>query len=231
MANVAHSTLTGSNLHEPKGVAAATANTVYVADGAGSGAWDTLPRAGLDTDAKTSLVLLATASPSSTASVTFTSGFSSDYSKVIFDIRNLLPATSGAELLFQVSTDGGNNYATTGYTGVMNWVVAGTESSYKSVFTGGFGITVNTGTDSKYGIHPDTSYGWSGEISLGTKDTKLKIIRVNGIYPRVLGGTMTYVNGACFYTATSTAINAARFIMNTGNIQDGEIRMYGLRDN
>jgi hypothetical protein len=39
MANVQHSTLTGSDLHEPKGIAAASANTVYVADGAASGAW------------------------------------------------------------------------------------------------------------------------------------------------------------------------------------------------
>jgi len=43
MANVAHSTLTGANLHEPKGVAAATVGTVYVADGAGSGAWVAVP--------------------------------------------------------------------------------------------------------------------------------------------------------------------------------------------
>lgn len=35
---VAHSTLTGADLHEPKGAAAASANTLYVFDGAGSGA-------------------------------------------------------------------------------------------------------------------------------------------------------------------------------------------------
>lgn len=39
MANVAHSTLTGADLHESKGVAAATANKVYVTDGAGSGSF------------------------------------------------------------------------------------------------------------------------------------------------------------------------------------------------
>lgn len=39
MANVAHSSLTGSDLHEPKGVAAATANKVYVTNGSGSGAF------------------------------------------------------------------------------------------------------------------------------------------------------------------------------------------------
>jgi len=39
MANVAHSSLTGSDLHEPKGVASANSGEVYIADGAGSGAW------------------------------------------------------------------------------------------------------------------------------------------------------------------------------------------------
>ena len=41
MADVAHSTLTGANLHEPKGVASAAVNKVYVSDGAGGGAWKT----------------------------------------------------------------------------------------------------------------------------------------------------------------------------------------------
>ena len=36
---VAHSTLTGADLHEPKGVASATANQIYLSDGAGSGDW------------------------------------------------------------------------------------------------------------------------------------------------------------------------------------------------
>ena len=39
---VAHSALTGANLHEPKGVASATVGTVYKADGAGSGSWTTI---------------------------------------------------------------------------------------------------------------------------------------------------------------------------------------------
>ena len=39
MANVEHSALTGSALHEPKGVAAAGAGAVYLATGGGSGTW------------------------------------------------------------------------------------------------------------------------------------------------------------------------------------------------
>lgn len=37
--SVAHSTLTTTDLHEPKGAAAASAGQVYIADGAGSGTW------------------------------------------------------------------------------------------------------------------------------------------------------------------------------------------------
>lgn len=37
-----HKDLTGTDLHEPKGVAAASANTVYVANGSGSGSWTAL---------------------------------------------------------------------------------------------------------------------------------------------------------------------------------------------
>lgn len=38
-----HKDLTGTDLHEPKGVASATSGQVYVADGAGSGVWTTKP--------------------------------------------------------------------------------------------------------------------------------------------------------------------------------------------
>lgn len=39
MANVSHATLTDPNLHEPKGVAAASADSIYQANGSGSGSW------------------------------------------------------------------------------------------------------------------------------------------------------------------------------------------------
>lgn len=42
MANVAHASLTGAELHEPKGVASAALGTVYVANGAGSGSWSAI---------------------------------------------------------------------------------------------------------------------------------------------------------------------------------------------
>jgi hypothetical protein len=44
MANVEHSALTGSALHEPKGVAGANSGEAYVANGSGSGVWQPIHR-------------------------------------------------------------------------------------------------------------------------------------------------------------------------------------------
>lgn len=43
-----HADLTGAELHEPKGVDSASADTVYIADGAGSGAWVKIPSSTID---------------------------------------------------------------------------------------------------------------------------------------------------------------------------------------
>jgi hypothetical protein len=44
MANIQHSTLTDPNLHEPKGISTAAANTVYMANGSGSGTYTNVNR-------------------------------------------------------------------------------------------------------------------------------------------------------------------------------------------
>lgn len=46
---VAHSTLTGSELHECKGADSAAANTVRVANGSGSGTWQKITASSMDT--------------------------------------------------------------------------------------------------------------------------------------------------------------------------------------
>ena len=52
MANVQHNAMTGSDLHEPKGVGAASANTLYVANGSGSGTWQKVSTTELGTSIK-----------------------------------------------------------------------------------------------------------------------------------------------------------------------------------
>lgn len=48
MADIQHAVITDPYLHEPKGIAGASANTVYVANGAGTGTWQTLTTDDID---------------------------------------------------------------------------------------------------------------------------------------------------------------------------------------
>jgi hypothetical protein len=60
MANVQHADLTGADLHEPKGADAAAADTVYVADGLGSGAFAKIDGAAIDTASDISVATVET---------------------------------------------------------------------------------------------------------------------------------------------------------------------------
>ena len=53
MPSVQHNTLTGVDSHEPRGAASASADTIYLADGAGSGTWSKLPDASINTTGST----------------------------------------------------------------------------------------------------------------------------------------------------------------------------------
>jgi hypothetical protein len=55
LANVEHSDITDPEIHEPKGASAAGADTVYIADGAGSGAWSGVTGDALDATAATKI--------------------------------------------------------------------------------------------------------------------------------------------------------------------------------
>lgn len=52
--SIEHSVITDPEIHEPKGVAAAASGRIYVADGAGSGAWSKVQDGSVDSEASAS---------------------------------------------------------------------------------------------------------------------------------------------------------------------------------
>ena len=74
-----HSTLTGGDLHEPKGVATANAGDIYIADGLGSGAWK---QTGFSVHGEMVIINNTTAETTPTA-VDATFNTDSDYAKVV----------------------------------------------------------------------------------------------------------------------------------------------------
>ena len=101
-----HSSLTGSQLHEPKGVAAAAGGTVYVADGAGSGSWVSPLQ-----------LINVEASPSGTSEAFTNSALDIGDYQIIVVAFSLSIANSSTDILLQLSTDNGSSYNTTNYNG------------------------------------------------------------------------------------------------------------------
>ena len=91
----AHSTLTGADLHEPKGVAAANADQIYIANGSGSGAW---------TNADNNIYLTLELDDVSTASSTF---LASPCTGTISNIQTILHgAISGSDTVITCELNG-----------------------------------------------------------------------------------------------------------------------------
>jgi hypothetical protein len=98
MANVQHAALTTTDLHEPKGAAGASAFEVYVADGAGSGAWTISPHGwGMYADSKTGVT-----------SQNISTGFSkleNDGGGTATVVTSLPPAIRGSGALWDTAND------------------------------------------------------------------------------------------------------------------------------
>lgn len=116
MANVLHSSLTGAELHEPKGIAAAEAGKVYVADGAGSGSFE-------DQVTSYSFDIWAQKTGSGTTKITDTLYWFPPFSGEVVSISATIESTTSSSLetvTVSVHTGSGNVYSRS-RTSTGNW--------------------------------------------------------------------------------------------------------------
>lgn len=116
--SVSHSTLTGTDLHEPKGVAAASAGDVYKADGLGGGAW--APPGGATTvstyfNANLSVTTLTAGAPGAWTVIAGTQLIGVNLGSWTLTAGNdglIIPATGTYQLLYNASvkTNGTDKY-------------------------------------------------------------------------------------------------------------------------
>lgn len=214
MTNTAHSTLTGANLHEPKGVATATSGQVYIADGAGSGAWATQAVAGR-------WALIATNTPTNVASSTFTGFDSAIYKDYKFILDHVAPSTDGGNMCVQVSTNSGSSYDTgSNYRSSGNGISGGGFTGENT--TAGF-ISLNATNT----VGNSTNEFISGEVTVYTPGTsqwtavnwQVTIVGISTNLINITGGGLH---------ASVSIVNGLRFLFDNGNIALGTIRMYGL---
>ena len=183
-----------------------------------------------------SLILLSTQTASASANISFTTGLDSTYSSYVFKFINIHPATEYSTFQFNLSTDGGSNYNVTKTSAVFRAYHkendAVTNLSYST--TEDLAQATSYQPLSVIGNGADESV--SGTLTLynpsSTVHVKHFVSANNSTFVNVgEDGTpsYTYNNYIAGYGNTTSAIDAVQFKFASGNIDDGIIKLYGVK--
>jgi len=186
---------------------------------------------------KINLETIATSTASSSASIAFTN-LTGAYSSYEFEFINILPATNGAGLIAQVSTDNGATYINSNYLGGTFSHSNADALSSQTMNTTRFSISPFD-ADANRGLSNAASKGMVGFFTLynPSSTTTNKQAKWNVSFTNVVA--FSYADngqGSGIYNGSTSAVNAIRFKMSTansdvdkGNIASGSIILRGRR--
>ncbi len=175
------------------------------------------------------LNLISTQTASSSSSLSFTTGIDSTYKEYIFKFYNIHPATDNVQFLVNFSIDGGSNYNVT------------KTSTYFHAYNNEAGDSTSLGYFTSGDLAQSTSYqqivnqvgNGSDESASGfmhlfdpSNTTFVKhFICTSNFYAYNNYTQNPFVAG---YANTTSAINAVDFKMESGNMDSGVIKLYGV---
>ena len=175
-----------------------------------------------------SMIFISKVTASSSATIDFTSGIDSTYKEYIFTFKNIHPATDNAELQFQADT--------------------GTNTNYNQTITSTHFRSRHDEADSTTSL----SYLTSGDQAQGTSFQRITSCgndndqNINGTFHLFNPSNTTFVKHFLITTSaddyrseanqrftsgyfnTTTALTRVRFKFDSGNIDAGDICLYGI---
>lgn len=178
------------------------------------------------------LKLLSTQTASSSASLDFTSGIDSTYDVYYITFSNMHPSTADDWFRMYASTNGGSSYSVAQtQTHFRAYLTESDTTSAFVYYTGGDNTPGSTsGIILTTEVSNDNDAGASGWVKIYNPSSTTHVkhffsSNVNQYYtpdPYVMNG---YVGG---FWDTTSAINAIQFKFNSGNIDSGTIKLYGI---
>jgi hypothetical protein len=172
--------------------------------------------------------LLEQHTASTSATLEFTSWYSSTYDEYVIELVKVLAATNTADLFLRMSTNGGSSYDSGANYG---WAAASFRSGGASLATNGgesgqnqINLTALLGTD-----NTATWGGVRGTLRFADPASAVSYKFVHGqTMFRYGSGSFTIVCEIGGSYQVTTAVNALQFVCSSGNITSGTIRIYGL---
>jgi hypothetical protein len=175
--------------------------------------------------------LISSQTASNSASISFTTGIDSTYKEYQFYFIDIHPRTDRVVFQFNLSTDGGSNYNVTKTSTAFRTYHYQNDVAYSLGYDTGTDLAQSTGYQNfGWDIGNGSDFHLSGLMSLfnpsSTTYVKHFITNNNGRYTDS-ESTLIWNHHIAGYGNTTSAINAVRFQMTTGNF-DGTILMYGI---
>ena len=178
-----------------------------------------------------SMVLLSEQTASASASISFTTGIDSTYPIYKFEFINIHPSSDNSFFQFNLSTDSGSNYNVTKTTTFFK-----TQHSENDVYASVDYITDSDLAQSTAFQQLSTNSGNGADESCAGTMTLFN--PASTVYVKhFISNTNLYhfedlsiQNFVAGYGNTTSAINAIRFQMSSGNIDSGTIKLYGIKD-
>jgi hypothetical protein len=167
------------------------------------------------------LVLIQSQTASNAATVDFTTGIDSTYDTYLLTMADVVPQTDATDLYMRVSVDGGANY------------LAGTTYAYENVGANSGSISGTSSAGTTQLLVSNSLGTGTGEVLNG--NLWLQNLANATVY-KTIHGTHAYLNSGASVTSrvvgciarTTSAINALRVLMSSGNI-NGTFNLYGVK--
>jgi len=187
-----------------------------------------------------SMVFIKKVTASSSATVSFVDGTSDvvlddTYKEYLFTFNNIHPASSSVTLDFQANAAGGSGYNETMTTTHFR--------AYHAEADDGAGVGYKTDKDQAQGtsfqaicepINNNNDDSCSGYLHLfspsDTTFVKHYIATATHMADNAAGDGHTWTNYTAGYFNTTSAIDAIQLKMDSGNIDAGTIKLYGIKD-
>ena len=181
-----------------------------------------------------SMVFIKKLTASSSSTLSFVDGSSSvvldnTYKEYIFTFNNIHPATDSADIMINFSTDGGSNYnvakTSTHFRAYHDEAGSATSLAYDNSNdmeqgTGNLNILLNIGNG-------NDECG-SGYLHLFDPSSTTFVKHFIANMNRYDGADYTVNQYTAGYANTTSAIDAVKFQMDTGNMDAGDICLYGI---
>jgi hypothetical protein len=176
------------------------------------------------------LKLLSTQTASASATIDFTSSIDSTYDSYVFKFINIHPATDGADFTFQVDTGTNTNYNQTMTT--TSFRAYHTEADDENALNYDPGRDLAQSTSFKiltFECGNDSDENTVGILQLYNPSSSTFVKHFISTIQSVKNTPMSVNKFNAGYINTTTPITRIRFKFSSGNIDDGIIKMYGVK--